>query len=121
MWAGSRPYNQNTSVDMTDAKIPLLTTLKKITPATYPTTAAGNNPAWTADVTSAGTLRITVGGQRAEVEFAGVVSPGLYQFNLVLPDLPAGDHAVVGQHRHALLQTGQIQLTKRSCDRYWRR
>ncbi|MBC7778087.1 MAG: hypothetical protein H7246_21825 [Phycisphaerae bacterium] len=70
VWTGSRPYNQNTSADMTDAKIPLLTTLKKITPATYPTTAAGNNPAWTADVTSAGTLRIST------TEFTEVGSGG---------------------------------------------
>lgn len=59
VFAGTRPYNQDASVDMTDGKVPIVTTLKKITPATYPTTAASNNPSWTADVTTAGTLRIS--------------------------------------------------------------
>ena len=59
VFAGSRAYNQDASVDMTDGKVPILTTLKKITPATYPSTAAGNNVAFTADVTAAGTLRLS--------------------------------------------------------------
>jgi hypothetical protein len=70
VFAGTRPYNQDVSVDMTDAKVPVLTTLKKINPSTYPTTAAGNNAAWTTDVTAAGTLRIST------TEFGEVSSSG---------------------------------------------
>lgn len=33
----------------------------------------------------------------AEVGFAGLSSPGLYQFNLTVPDLPNGDHAVAAE------------------------
>ena len=41
-------------------------------------------------------VTITVGGRRAVVEFAGLVSPGLYQFNIVIPDgLTAGDQQVI--------------------------
>ena len=58
VFAGTRIYNQNTSDDMTDAMVPIVTTLEKIAPATYPSTAAGNNPAWTASVPVAGTLRV---------------------------------------------------------------
>lgn len=59
VWAGSRPYNQDASADMTDLKAPVVTTVEKINPGTYPTPAASNNPAWTLDVTSSGTLRIS--------------------------------------------------------------
>lgn len=37
---------------------------------------------------------ITVGGVLAEVQYAGKVIPGLWQFNVVVPMLPPGDHAV---------------------------
>ena len=30
----------------------------------------------------------------AEVVWAGIVAPGLYQFNVRIPNLPAGDHLV---------------------------
>jgi hypothetical protein len=70
IFTGSRPYNQDASADMTDAKVPVLTTLKKINPSTYPTTAAGNNAAWSSDVMVAGTLRIST------TEFGEVSSAG---------------------------------------------
>jgi protocatechuate 3,4-dioxygenase beta subunit len=31
------------------------------------------------------------------VSFAGLISPGLYQFNVTVPDLPDGDHAVTAE------------------------
>jgi uncharacterized protein (TIGR03437 family) len=42
------------------------------------------------------TPSITIGGIPAVIEFAGVVAPGLFQFNVVAPDLPPGDHVITG-------------------------
>ncbi len=33
-----------------------------------------------------------IGGVNARVLFAGLVGPGLYQFNVEIPDLPDGDY-----------------------------
>jgi uncharacterized protein (TIGR03437 family) len=40
-------------------------------------------------------VQITIGGVAAQVAFAGLVSPGLYQFNVTVPNLPNGDAAVL--------------------------
>jgi uncharacterized protein (TIGR03437 family) len=40
-------------------------------------------------------IRVTIGNREARVSFAGLIGPGLYQVNLVVPELSAGDHAVV--------------------------
>jgi uncharacterized protein (TIGR03437 family) len=48
---------------------------------------------------------LTVGGQRATVEYAGLVGAGLFQVNIVVPDLPVGDHAVVAQFQGAIAAT----------------
>jgi uncharacterized protein (TIGR03118 family) len=41
---------------------------------------------------------VTIGGKPAEVKFAGLTAPGLYQFNVVVPTgLPAGDADVIIQ------------------------
>ena len=37
---------------------------------------------------------VRIGGEFAEVQFAGIVGSGLYQFNVVVPDLDPGDHEV---------------------------
>ena len=37
----------------------------------------------------------TIGGVAANVSFAGLVAPGEYQFNIVVPNVPAGDNPVV--------------------------
>ncbi|MBS1857044.1 MAG: hypothetical protein JST11_16865 [Acidobacteria bacterium] len=39
-------------------------------------------------------VTVRIGGTVAEVSYAGLVLPGTYQFNVVVPDLPGGDHAV---------------------------
>jgi uncharacterized protein (TIGR03437 family) len=44
------------------------------------------------DLTSG--TRITIGGMSATVRFSGLVSPGLFQINSVVPTLPDGDQAV---------------------------
>ena len=41
------------------------------------------------------TVTVTIGGKNATVESAGIVSAGLYQINAQVPDVPAGDNAVV--------------------------
>jgi len=52
---------------------------------------------------------ITVGGIAATVEFAGVVSPGLYQFNVVIPDsTPNGDSALSAAYDGFSSQAGVL-------------
>jgi uncharacterized protein (TIGR03437 family) len=41
------------------------------------------------------TVTATIGGVAATVQFAGLVAPGEYQFNIVVPNVPAGDNLVV--------------------------
>jgi uncharacterized protein (TIGR03437 family) len=42
--------------------------------------------------------RITMGGQEAALFGKGnLVAAGLYQFNLTIPDLPDGDHAIMAE------------------------
>jgi uncharacterized protein (TIGR03437 family) len=40
-------------------------------------------------------VQISIGGVTAAVTFGGLVAPGLYQFNVTLPNLPNGDAAVL--------------------------
>lgn len=54
------------------------------------------NPPSPADRTApaapiAGAVVIRIGGTNAPFNFAGLVSPGVYQFNVVVPDVPAGE------------------------------
>jgi uncharacterized protein (TIGR03437 family) len=39
-------------------------------------------------------VTVRIGGVAAITQFAGIVSPGLCQFNVVVPDVPNGDNAV---------------------------
>lgn len=39
-------------------------------------------------------VTVRIGGITAITQFAGIVTPGLYQFNLVVPSVPNGDNAV---------------------------
>jgi uncharacterized protein (TIGR03437 family) len=48
---------------------------------------------------------VTVGGQRATVEYAGLVGVGLFQINIVVPNLPVGDHPVTIQFQGASAAT----------------
>jgi uncharacterized protein (TIGR03437 family) len=48
----------------------------------------------TANLT-ASPVTVTIGGVPATVQFAGLVAPGEYQFNVVVPSVPAGDNLVV--------------------------
>jgi uncharacterized protein (TIGR03437 family) len=51
-------------------------------------------------------VQVTIGGMTASVTFAGLVSPGLYQLNVVVPNLPNGDAAVVATIGGVSTQTG---------------
>ena len=63
--------------------------------------------------TQGGTLSplpaITVGGLNAAVQFAGLVSPGLFQFNMTVPaTLADGDHAISAAYGGATTQPGTL-------------
>jgi uncharacterized protein (TIGR03118 family) len=60
--------------------------------------AIPNGQLITSPLTLAPTPIVTIGGVQASVQFAGLVSAGLYQMNVVVPTgLPAGDNAIVAQ------------------------
>jgi uncharacterized protein (TIGR03437 family) len=40
-------------------------------------------------------VSVTLGGSPCAVLYAGLVAPGLYQINLVVPDIPSGDQSLV--------------------------
>lgn len=63
--------------------------------------------------TQSGTLpstpAVNIGGIPASVQFAGLISPGLYQFNVVVPtSLPAGDAAVTATYNGVSTQPGVL-------------
>jgi uncharacterized protein (TIGR03437 family) len=51
-------------------------------------------------------VQIKIGGIAATVAFAGLVGPGLYQFNVMVPSLPSGDAAVLATIGGVTTQTG---------------
>ena len=52
---------------------------------------------------------VTVGGLPATVQFAGLISPGLYQFNVVLPaSLPSGDNSLTATYNGLSTQPGVL-------------
>jgi uncharacterized protein (TIGR03437 family) len=56
---------------------------------------------------------ITIGGIHATVKFAGVISPGLYQFNVVIPaNAPSGDNVVVGTYNGFTTQANVLITVK---------
>jgi uncharacterized protein (TIGR03437 family) len=60
-------------------------------PATQPGTLAAQNSTLTMP------YQLTIGGTQANVTFAGIVqgTVGLYQFNVVIPNVPAGDQPII--------------------------
>jgi uncharacterized protein (TIGR03437 family) len=54
----------------------------------------------------ASSVTISIGGVTAAVGFGGLVGPGLYQFNVTVPNLPSGDAAVVAKIGGVATQTG---------------
>jgi uncharacterized protein (TIGR03437 family) len=52
---------------------------------------------------------VQIGGIAATVKFAGLVSPGLYQFNVVVPASAAnGDNTLAAQYNGQTTQTGVV-------------
>jgi protocatechuate 3,4-dioxygenase beta subunit len=62
---------------------------------TNPRVAAGELFQGAAQLTAA--VEVRIGSTNAEVTFAGLSSAGLYQLNIVVPNLPDGDHDVVAK------------------------
>lgn len=58
-------------------------------------------------------LGVRIGGLDCAIAFAGLISPGVYQFNVVVPDLPAGDQLVVAELRGLLTQSGLMLTVQR--------
>ena len=50
-------------------------------------------------------LRVRIGGVDAAIAFAGLISPGLYQFNVVVPPLTDGDQTIVAELRGLLTRS----------------
>jgi uncharacterized protein (TIGR03437 family) len=55
-------------------------------------------------------LRVRIGGLDAAIVYAGLISPGVYQFNVVVPQLEDGDKPVVAEFR-GLLTRPDLVLT----------
>jgi uncharacterized protein (TIGR03437 family) len=52
---------------------------------------------------------VTIGGMTATVQFAGLVAPGQYQFNVVLPSsLPDGDQPITATYSGHTTQAGTL-------------
>lgn len=62
--------------------------------ATDPQVTPGFAYSGVAPLASGNNLKIWIGGVRAAVQFAGLVAPGLTQFNVVVPTLSDGEHLV---------------------------
>jgi uncharacterized protein (TIGR03437 family) len=61
---------------------------------TMPPLRPGYLPTAPAPLADAAGLTVTVGGQPAIVQYAGVTVAGVYQINVTLPNLPDGDYAI---------------------------
>jgi uncharacterized protein (TIGR03437 family) len=76
-----------------------------------------NPPAIAGSLTQAGNLptlpQLTIGGFGANVSFAGLISPGLYQFNVTVPTtLPDGDSSVQSQYAGQLTPAAALITIK---------
>ncbi len=73
--------------------------------ATSPAVVAGSS-------SQSGTLSplpgVTIGGVTANVTFAGLISPGLFQFNVVVPTNVSGDEPIVAAYGGATTQAGVL-------------
>jgi uncharacterized protein (TIGR03437 family) len=58
-------------------------------------------------------LRIMIGGVTAAVQFAGIVAPGEYQFNVVVPELLDGDYPFVATIAGLTSQSGLVLPVRR--------
>ena len=57
---------------------------------------------------------IRIGGIAATVSFAGLVSPGLYQFNVVVPGgVPDGENTLTATYSSLNTQSGVVLTVQR--------
>jgi len=62
---------------------------------TSPAVLAGQVFRGAAPLADPSQLTVRIGNVAAQLQFAGLTGAGLYQFNVVIPDVPSGDQAVV--------------------------
>jgi uncharacterized protein (TIGR03437 family) len=72
-----------------------------------------NTPVTSGSTMQSGTLSplpiIQIGGVTANVQFAGLVAPGEYQFNVVIPaTLANGDQTIAATYAGAATQSGAL-------------
>src|ERR1035437_6438090 len=58
-------------------------------------------------------LRIRIGGLDAAIAFAGLISPGVYQFSVVVPPVGEGEQSVVAELRGLLTQSNLLLTIQR--------
>ena len=58
-------------------------------------------------------LRVRIGGVDSVVAYAGLISPGVYQFNVVVPQVAEGDQVVVAELRGRLTQSNLLITVQR--------
>ena len=72
-----------------------------------------NAPAAAGSLSQSGTLSplpvVTIGGKNAAVQFAGLVAPGEFQFNVVIPgNTPVGDQPITATYNGSSTQAGTL-------------
>jgi uncharacterized protein (TIGR03437 family) len=72
-----------------------------------------SNPVVSGSTSQGGTLAtlpvVQIGGVNAKVQFAGLVSPGEFQFNVTVPASPAnGDYAITATYGGVTTQAGTL-------------
>jgi uncharacterized protein (TIGR03437 family) len=72
-----------------------------------PTSQAVSTPAPLAN-----SVQVTIGGTAAAVSFAGLVEPGVYQLNVVVPNVSGGDAALTATINGASTQSGILVTAK---------
>ena len=73
---------------------------------TTPAVPAGQLVAAPAPLTNLTQLHVTIGGVAATVQYAGIVEPGVYQIDLLVPQLDDGDQPILATIAGASSQTG---------------
>jgi uncharacterized protein (TIGR03437 family) len=73
---------------------------------TTPAVPAGQLVGSPAPLSDLAQLRVTIGSAVATVQFAGIVVPGVYQINLIVPQLADGDQPILATIAGVSSQTG---------------
>src|ERR1035438_2936059 len=73
---------------------------------TTPAVPAGQLVAKPAPISNLSQLHVTIGGQTATVQYAGMVAVGEYQINAIVPPLQDGDQTIIATISGANSQAG---------------